>query len=399
MKANEYSSRGRYPTSDWLMKLLPAPFNARFILWPGLFLLTAIAVVSLGCPPRKPLKLGFIGGLTGRSADLGTAGRDGAMLAVEQFNRAGGLNGQPVILETADDRQDPDTAQKALRSLIDSDCVAIIGPMTSQMAVAVLPISRQAGVALLSPTVSTDQLSGLEDTFFRLYPSGREAARQLAELAYQRFNLRRIAVVWDEGNRAFTGTWMANFAEAFTALGGQMVATLAFESGNSAFAPLAQQVGASEAEGLFLLANAIDAGLFCQSLAKAGIQLPVLTSEWSVTSDLAAFGGRAIEGLVCLGSLNRDDRSERFLAFREAFRQRFGYEPGFAAVNGFDAANILLQGLRQGQRPQQLLQFLNSQRSFPILQGTLRLDAHGDAQRDLFPAIFRQGQFHTLPAP
>lgn len=381
------------------MRLLSAPFNARFILWSGLFLLIAIAVLSFGCPPRKPLKLGFIGGLTGRSADLGIAARDGAMLAVEQFNRTGGLNGRPVILETADDRQDPDTARKALRSLIDTGCVAVIGPMTSQIAVATLPISRQAGVALLSPTVSTDQLSGLDDTFFRLYPSGREAARQLAELAYERFNLRRIAVVWDEGNRAFTATWMVNFSESFTALGGKMVATLAFESGQSTFAPLAKQIGASDAEGLLLLANAIDAGLFCQSLAKIGIQLPVLTSEWSATSDLAAFGGRAIEGLVCLGSINRDDRSERFLAFCEAFRQRFGYHPGFAAVNGFDAANMLRQGLQQGQRPQQLLRFLNSQQTFPILQGTLRLDAHGDAQRDLVPAIFRHGQFRTLPAP
>lgn len=381
------------------MKLLKTPFKARSALWPGLFLLTAIAILSLGCPPGKPLKIGFIGGLTGRSADLGITGRDGAMLAVEQFNQAGGLNGRPVILETADDRQDPDTAPKALRSLIDAGCVAIIGPMTSQMAVAALPISQRAGVALLSPTVSTDQLSGLDDTFFRLYPSGREAARQLAELAYERFNLRRIAVVWDEGNRAFTATWMTGFAETFTALGGQMVVTLAFESGRTAFAPLAQQIGASGAEGLFLLANAIDAGLFSQSLAGAGIQLPVLVSEWSTTPDLAAFGGRAIEGLICLGTLNRDDRSERFLAFREAFRRRFGYEPDFAAVNGFDAANILLQGLQQGPRPQQLLEFLNSQRSFPVLQGNLRFDAHGDVQRDLVPAIFHQGQFHTLTAP
>ncbi|MEZ4599041.1 MAG: ABC transporter substrate-binding protein [Syntrophotaleaceae bacterium] len=366
---------------------------------PGLFLLIAITFFSIGCRREEPLKLGFIGGLTGRSADLGIAGRDGAMLAIEQFNLAGGLNGRPVILETADDRQDPDTARKALQSLLDARCVAVIGPMTSQMAVTALPISKEAGIALLSPTVSTDQLSGLDDTFFRLYPSGREAARQLAELAYNKLQLRRIAVVWDEGNRAFTATWLTSFSEAFSRLGGQMVATLAFESGHTTFAPLVQQVGASGAEGLFLLANAVDTGLFCQSLAKSGVKLTVLISEWSSTADLAAFGGRAVDGIVCLGTLNRNDRSERFLAFCEAFRRRFGYDPGFAAVNGFDAANILLQSLQVGESPQKMLHFLKSRKTFHVLQGTLKLDAQGDVQRNLFPAIFRDGHFRALYSP
>lgn len=381
------------------MKFSPSPPNGLFTGRLLGFCLLLTILLPLACRRQAPVKLGFIGGLTGHTADLGMAGRDGAMLAIEQFNEAGGLNGRPVILDTADDRQDPDTARKALRWLIDAGSVAFIGPMTSQMAVAALPVSRQAGVALLSPTTSTDQLSGLDDTFFRLYPSNRDAARQLAQLAYGHFQLRRITAVWDEGNRAHTVTWLANFRQAFADLGGQLVASLAFESEHTAFAPRAQQVADSGAEALFILANGMDTGLLCQSLAKVGVELPVGSSEWSSTVDMAAFGGRAIEGMVCLRTFDKDHRSPRFVAFCELFRRRFGYEPGFAAVHGFDAASILLQALEQGQRPAEIVRFLKDRRTFAVLQGTLQLDAQGDVQRDLFPAILRDGQFQALQTP
>jgi branched-chain amino acid transport system substrate-binding protein len=43
-----------------------------------------------GCGPTEPIRLGFLGGLSGRVADLGGAGRDGVQLAIEQANAGGG---------------------------------------------------------------------------------------------------------------------------------------------------------------------------------------------------------------------------------------------------------------------------------------------------------------------
>ena len=67
-----------------------------------LFGLLGIAVL-LGCNPPEPIRLGFVGGASGRVADLGIAGRDAVLLAVEQRNREGGVAGRQIQLLIRDD--------------------------------------------------------------------------------------------------------------------------------------------------------------------------------------------------------------------------------------------------------------------------------------------------------
>lgn len=72
------------------------------------------------CTDPTPLKIGFIAGLTGRFADLGTSGRNGAMLAVELQNAQGGIRGRPVTLLIRDDEHDPLHARQVFGSLMGS---------------------------------------------------------------------------------------------------------------------------------------------------------------------------------------------------------------------------------------------------------------------------------------
>ncbi|MBW1797231.1 MAG: ABC transporter substrate-binding protein, partial [Deltaproteobacteria bacterium] len=105
-----------------------------------LLLVSISMAVMWGCENKKPVKVGFVGGLTGRLSYLGTAGRNGVILAVEEINEAGGINGRPVELITRDDGHDPKVAVKVDRELIGEGVVAIIGHMTSSMSMAALPL-------------------------------------------------------------------------------------------------------------------------------------------------------------------------------------------------------------------------------------------------------------------
>ncbi|HWT16306.1 MAG TPA: ABC transporter substrate-binding protein, partial [Patescibacteria group bacterium] len=95
-----------------------------------------------GCGPREPVRVGFLGGLSGRVADLGESGRNGAQIAVEEVNRAGGIGGRQVELIVRDDAQNPEKAISAINELIGARVEAIVGPMTSAMAEVVLPIAE-----------------------------------------------------------------------------------------------------------------------------------------------------------------------------------------------------------------------------------------------------------------
>ena len=74
-----------------------------------------------GCQWHAPWRVGFIGGLSGRFADLGSDGRNGAMLAVEQCNAAGGVSGHPIELVVTDDAHDATQAKRAFAALIEAE--------------------------------------------------------------------------------------------------------------------------------------------------------------------------------------------------------------------------------------------------------------------------------------
>jgi ABC-type branched-subunit amino acid transport system substrate-binding protein len=95
------------------------PITIAVIRVPPTWLLRVAILVTLAsgmiaCTPPEPLRIGFLGGLSGRVADLGIGGRNGAILAVEMRNQQGGINGRRVELIAEDDQQDVEVARQAV---------------------------------------------------------------------------------------------------------------------------------------------------------------------------------------------------------------------------------------------------------------------------------------------
>jgi len=369
-------------------------------LWLGLLLLALVAAGGIlwnrfGSTP-EPIRIGFVGGLTGRVADLGIAGRDGTILAVEECNRDGGIDGRPLELLIRDDEQNAQTARRVDQELLDAGAVAIIGHMTSAMSVATVPLANAARRVMISPTTSSNELSGLDDFFFRVYPSSAKAAGLLAAYAAAQPDLNSFALVCDDGNRAHSESWANAFATSFEKAGGRIVSRKSFVSGpETSFATLAKQLQGSGSQGILIIANAIDSAILVQQLHKLGNTAAIFTSEWSATAELLRLGGQSIEGVRFLHTFDPDNHSPRFLTFRTAFLKQFGAEPGFAATHAYDATSTLISALRQNNDPTRLKQTL-LQGSYSGVQNPIHFDAFGDSDIAMQMMIVRDG--HFLPA-
>lgn len=107
-----------------------------------LFLIVVITlgILLVGCGAKRSFRIGFIATLSGRVAYMGIAGRDAVQLAVDQCNDTGGIHGRRVELIIKDDQQRDDVAVKVVQALTNADVDAIIGPMTSNTAMAITPI-------------------------------------------------------------------------------------------------------------------------------------------------------------------------------------------------------------------------------------------------------------------
>lgn len=380
------------------MHLAETLSSRRWLSILRLFLFLPVAIGALaGCSREEPVRIGFLGTLTGRHADLGTAGRDGVILAVEEINRRGGINGRQVELVVRDDRGDPATAKQAVRELIDRKVAAVVGPMTSAMALAAVPVVNGSPVVMVSPTVSSNDLTGKDDNFLRVYPPSRSTARHLALHARRGLGLGRVAVVYDLANRAHTEGWYRYFREELERDGGTVVAALTYDSGRpTGFLALSRQVLDARPDGLFLLAGGLDTAMFCQQMRKLGARLPVLASEWSATDELILHGGAAVAGIRFFQNFDRNDLSPRFTGFREAFRSRFHTDPEFGAVYAYDAAQVVFQGLAAAGSPARLKEAVVAIGRFSGLQGEFTVDRYGDAERTPFLMTVENGAFRHV---
>ena len=117
--------------------------------WPAAFL---AATLLIGCGEKQPVRIGFIGPVSGRNADLGAGGRNGVQLAVEQANAAGGVNGRKIELVLKDDQGSVEIAKREVAALLAEKVEAILGPMTSGVALAVTPLANEAQVLLMAPS-------------------------------------------------------------------------------------------------------------------------------------------------------------------------------------------------------------------------------------------------------
>jgi branched-chain amino acid transport system substrate-binding protein len=360
------------------------------------FKAVVLAVAALlgitACAPPEPVRLGFIGGLSGRVADLGEAGRNGALLAVEDANAAGGIDGRKVELLVHDDEQKVDIAIREAESLAAARVAAIIGPMTSSMGEAILPTVSRAGLVTVSPTITTSTLSAKDDLLFKVAPSSAESTRRSAAFEYAR-GARRVAIVYDLSNRAFTADWAGHFRNAFVALGGSVVAESTFTSGDDAgYVAAVKNIAASRADLLLFVASAVDTVRLTRLARNQGLRQPVTTSTWAATEHLVDFGGRTVEGITMTQFFNRDDASQRYRAFADAYRARFKMEPGFAGVASYDTTRAVLVALARAGKTVPLKEALIAAGPYEGLQERWHFDRFGDAARQTRIAVVRDGR-------
>ena len=358
------------------------------------FLILVLSGSLACCSPNEPVKVGFVGGVSGRVADLGIAGRNGALLAVEMCNQAGGVNGRTVELLVEDDQQNADQARLAVQRLIDQKVEAIVGPMTSMVAMATVPLVNQARIVMMSPTVSTQDLSHIDDYFFRVISSTAEYAHKSADYQAMQQGIRRVAAAYDLRNASYSESWLKEYHKALAAHGGEVILSEPYYSGDDTnFATLTEKLLNVNPDAVLVIANSLDAAMLAQQVRKRDPYVHIATSEWAATERLSELGGNAVEGVMIAQFMDRDSNNPSFLAFRQAYIDRFSMEPGFGGVTAFDATNVVLTALAAKEKSQTLKQAILSQGLFIGVQSEIRFDKMGDAKRETYMTTIHNGQF------
>ncbi len=369
----------------------------RRLLIVTIILLVIIVLVVVFSQKRKPILVGFAGELTGRHAGMGVDGRDGAQLAVDEINEAGGINGRPIKLIIKDDKGDPVVARRVDAELIEQGVVAIIGHMTSGQSAAVLDLINEAKVVLLAPTSTSSRFSGRVDYFFRVINTSDTYAKALAGHMYNNRGVRKLTGIYDLGNRAFAETLWKTIQADFERMGGDAGQAFTFTSGRTDLQDLITDVAAAEPEAIMLISSPVDTALMAQYLRREGLTSKLFASGWSNTKELLEKGGRAVEGLEANAGYYAQDPRPVFQSFLRRFKKRYHRQALFPATYGYESVLVLAHALEQtGGKAKGLPQALVEVKNIEGAQGPISLDEFGDPLREIYISVIRDGQFEVI---
>src|SRR5262249_22550022 len=168
---------------------------------PSAAVALAVGAVLLRAPladaQTPALKIAVALSLTGPSEGYGGAALDGARLAIEEANAAAS---QPRIeLVVHDDASDPDKGREIAGQLVAEDALAVIGPATTPMSLAVGPIYAQAGLVSIGTTTTGDGVTANSSTFRAIFSTGDGGELLANYLRHILHGTRAVVLFKDDG--------------------------------------------------------------------------------------------------------------------------------------------------------------------------------------------------------
>lgn len=357
-----------------------------------------VAMALSSCKDATPVRIGLISGLTGNNADFGEAGRNGALLAVELRNKAGGVNGRPVELIVRDDGGSPDKAVAAFNELADLKVNAVIGGFVSASAKAMQPTATARKLVLISPTASSLSLADQDDYLFRLFSTTRDNAQVYAQRHVQKHGFKRVAMVYDVHNKLYTESWAVEYKAALKGLGGEIVTDISYDSSQPVnYENIVTQLLAHKPDMLLFISSSIEVARLAQLARKLNPDLPLAAAEWAGIDSLMELGGKAVNGMEFFLAVDRTDTSANYLSFRKTYSERFQTDLSFVSQASFEATNVLLEALaRQSKSSADLKQTILQSKVFPGLQQDIQFNATGDALRRGVWTVTNNGEFNRI---
>jgi len=296
----------------------------------------------------EDIKISAIGSLTGDQKPWGTDSLDGANMALEDFNKQGGIPGHKIVILPGDSASKPEQAQTAAEKAIADGAIAIVGEVASGHTIQIAKSAFPKGIPVVAVGATKTTLTNEGTNVFRVCYTDDVQGPVMAKFAYDKLGLRKMAMMTDN-KQPYSQGLSASFAAAFKKFGGEIVDEQKYESGNTQFSGQITQLAAKQPDGMFLSGYFTEVGPIAQAARQAGLsKVKFLGGDGWDSPSLLTSGGDAIIGSYFCNHYNNADDRPQVKTFEEEYKAKHdGKLPGTTmAALGYDAMMLTLQRLK-----------------------------------------------------
>ena len=311
---------------------------------------SAPATEGEGTETEKVLLIGGSGPLTGDYATYGTSVKQGAELAAEEINTAGGVNGWTVVARIEDDQADPAQAVQAYATLFDDGMDVTLGGTTSGACIAMTEEANKDGMLLLTPSGSQLECTQYDNCFrvcFEDSAQGLYAANFIKDNAVG----EKVAIIYDKSIDYSTGLRDSFVATAATN-GLEIVTEQAFtDQSNTDFSVQLQAVKESGADLLFMPLYAQEAAYIITQADKAGLDVTFFGCDGldGILEKIGEDNLPLTEGVMLLTPFAADSSTEPTKSFTAAYKAKYNATPDQFAADAYDAVYALVEAMKHAE--------------------------------------------------
>lgn len=328
-----------YLRAKLMVTIMKKAFKILSIALAALMLVGTLA--SCGEDLSGKFIFGGIGPTTGTASTYGNSVRNGAQLAVDEINEAGGINGVKIALLFEDDEADSAKAVTAYETLMDKGMQVLIGATTSGASVALNDSVGKDGILQITPSASQLEAVSVNPNSFRVCFTDPLQGVAMADYAYNTLGYRSAAVIHNQDDDYSVGIYEA-FIEQFKKNGGTIAEDVSFAKDASDFSAQMTKVAASDADFLFMPIYAEKAAQIIIAANDKGVDIPLLGSDGldGILKYLTGDNAALCEGLVYLTPFVSTDSDPKVQAFTESYTKKFGSTPDQFAADSYDAVYL-----------------------------------------------------------
>lgn len=320
--------------------------------------------------------------LTGNVANYGKSTLSGLKLAVDQVNKAGGVNGKQLVVVESDNKSEPAESGNSVTKLITQDkVVAVVGPATSGCVFAATPVVTSNKVPLIAPCATAPAITvdngQVKEFIFRACFIDPFQGRVMAEFTDKTLGVKNVAILHDASSDYSKGLAEV-FEKTLNEKGGKVVAKEAFLSKDIDFKAALTKIKAANPEAIYIPGYYEEVAKIIKQTREIGLNVPLIGCDgWDSPKLVEIAGPEALNNTYFSSAFSVQDQTESVQKFIADYKAMYQKDPDIFCMQGYNAGLVLADALKRagdGADGTKLAAAIAATKDLPVASGKLTYD-------------------------
>lgn len=342
--------------------------------------------------------IGSMGPTSGANASYGTSVKNGAQIAVDELNEAGGINGTKFELKFEDDQADAGVAANAYSKLYSDNMDALLGATTSNSCQAVNKLAQKDNILMVTPSGSTKDITD-PDNVFRICFTDPLQGEKIADLVTDTLGYKNIAVLYDVSSDYGVGIHDA-FVKQVKAKGAKIVSDQSFTSGDKDFNTQLTSIKSAKPDVIFVPGYYQEASFILTQAKQLGIDTPFVGSDgWDGVTTQLGTNANIANGAIFLSPFFSADSAENVKNFVAKYQEEYKAVPDQFAADAYDGVYAIAKAYEKaGSKDTNALIKAMKEIEVDGVTGKFSFDKTGEPNKDAKYIQIQKGEYTIFNA-